>query len=151
MQPAPLFPRRWEHLAQGGPEPEGAVADGQLRILLQATTLEIEQHLAPALGAFAKAVGHGQQLLAAVFIGTHNHQNALFFLGHARFEVNAIGPDVEEPPRAKVALLPGLVVRPPVGLQPRDGLGRQAFCVRTQQRLQGFREITRGHPPPPLR
>jgi len=47
VQPAQLFPRRWEHLAQGGPEPEGAVADGQLRIRLQATTLDPHAWLSP--------------------------------------------------------------------------------------------------------
>ena len=119
--------------------------DGELGILPQAAAFEVEQHLAPAPGAFAEAIGHGQQFLAAVFIRPDDHQNALFFLSHPRLEVNAIRPDVEKPPRAKVALLPGFIVRPPVGLQPRDGLGRQAPGVRTQQGLQGFREVARGH------
>jgi hypothetical protein len=48
------------------------------RILVQAAPLEIGQHLAPALGAFAEAVGHGQKLLAAVFVGTDDHQNTVF-------------------------------------------------------------------------
>ena len=132
MEPAPLLLRRSEHLAQGRPEAERAVADGQLGIVLQAAALEIEQHLAPALGAFAKAVGHGQQFLAAVFVRSDDHQNALFFLSHPRLEVNAIRPDVEEAPAAEIALLPSFVVCPPIGLQPRDGLGGQALGVRAQ-------------------
>jgi hypothetical protein len=73
-----LFPRRGENLTQGRPEPQGTVADGKFGILFQSSPLEIEQHLAPALRAFTEAIGHGQQFLATVFIGTHDHQNTLF-------------------------------------------------------------------------
>lgn len=124
VDPATLLPRRSKHLAQRGPEPQGTVADGKFRVLFQAAPLEIEQHLAPALRAFAEAVGHGQQLLAAIFIRPENHQNTLFFISHSRLEVDAIRPDVEKPPVAEIALLPSLVALPPIGLQPRDGLGR---------------------------
>ena len=127
VDPAALLPRRGKHLAQRRPEPQGTVADGQLGVLFQAAPLEIKQQLAPALRAFAEAVGHGQQLLVAIFIGAHDHQNTLFLLSHSRFEVNSIGPDVEKPPRTEVAFLPSLVVLPPVGLQPRDGLSGQAL------------------------
>ena len=50
VEPAALFLRRGEHLAQRGPEPQGTITDGQLGVLFQAAALEIEQHLAPALG-----------------------------------------------------------------------------------------------------
>src|SRR5690606_35079265 len=96
--PTPLLARGGEDLAQRGPEPERTVTDGQLRILLQTPAPEIQQELAPAFRAFAKAVGHGQQLLAAIFIGPDNHQDTLLFLSHPGFEVDAIGPDVEELP-----------------------------------------------------
>ena len=89
--------------------------------------------------------GHGQQLLAAVFVGAHDHQDALLFLSHARFEVDAVRPDVEEPARAEVALLPGPVVFPPVRFQPRDGLGRKALGIGPQQGRQRLAEIARGH------
>lgn len=144
VQPAPLFPRRWEHLAQGGPESEGAIADRRLRILLQAATPEVAPYLAPAPGAFAKAVGHGQQLLAPVFVCAHDHQSALFFLSHPRLEGDAVGPDAEKPPGAEVALFPNLVFGPPVRLQPRDRRGRQALGVQPRQRRQCLAEITRG-------
>ena len=86
LTPTALLPRRREHLAQRGPGPERTVADGQLGVLFQAAPLEVEQHLAPALGAHPHAVGHGQQLLVAIFIDAHDHQfigandhqNALF-------------------------------------------------------------------------
>jgi hypothetical protein len=88
----------------------------------QAAPLEIEQHLTPALRAFAKTVSHGQQFFAAILIGTHDHHNTLFFFSHLRFEVDPVGPDVEKPPVAKVAFLPGLIVLPPISLKSRDSL-----------------------------
>ena len=64
--------------------------DSQFRVLFQTAALEIEQQLAPALCAFAEAVGHGQKLLMAIFIGAHDNQNALLFLSHSRIEVDAV-------------------------------------------------------------
>ena len=119
--------------------------DGQLRILLQATPLKIKQQLAPALCALAEAVGHGQQFLAAIFVRAHNHQNTLFFLSHSRLEVDPICPDVEKPPRAKIAFLPSLVVLPPIGFQARDGLGGETLGIRAQQRFKRLGEIARRH------
>jgi len=78
VNPAALLLRRGKHLAQRRPEPESPIPDGQLGVLFQAAPLEIEQQLAPALGAFAEAVGHGQQFFAAILIRPDDHQNALF-------------------------------------------------------------------------
>jgi len=78
VNPAPLFPGRGKHLPQRRPEPQGPVADGKLGILFQAAPLEIEQQLAPAFGAFPEPICHGRKFLAAIFIGTHDHQNTLF-------------------------------------------------------------------------
>lgn len=63
-----MFPGAAEDLAQSGPEPEGTVADGQLRSTGEAPALQIEQQLAPALRALAVAVGEAEHLLAAPFI-----------------------------------------------------------------------------------
>lgn len=128
VDPTALFPRGREDLAQRGPEPKGAVADGQFGILFQAPAPEIQQEFAPAFRAFAEAVGHRQELLTAIFIGPHDHQNALLFFSHARFEIDAIGSDVEEAPMAQVPFLPSLAVVPSVGLQPRDRLCGSVRC-----------------------
>jgi hypothetical protein len=95
-----------EHLAQRRPEPECSVSDGQFRGAGEATALQIEQQLAPALRAFAVAVGKAQNLLAAPFVGPDHDQNALRFLGHARLEVDTIGPDVDNAPGPEIAALP---------------------------------------------
>lgn len=54
VNPAALLPRRGEDLPQGGPKPQGAVADGQFRILRQATPPQIQQHLAPACAVLSR-------------------------------------------------------------------------------------------------
>ena len=56
VHPAALHPGLAVNLVQGGPEPHGAVTHGQLRCGLQPPALHVHEQLAPALGAFAKAV-----------------------------------------------------------------------------------------------
>ncbi|MCA3437947.1 MAG: hypothetical protein INF48_11585 [Rhodobacter sp.] len=131
--PASLFARCGEDPAQRRPEPKGTVAEGRLRVLFQAAPLEIGEQAAPALRAFAKTVGYRRQFLAALFIGTGDQWNALFFRSHSRPEANAIRPDAEEPPLAKVAPQPCVTVRPPAGLWRRDGPGRQPPGIRSRQ------------------
>ena len=128
-----------------GPESQGAVANSQFWALPQAAVIEIEQHLASALGALTKAIGNRQQFLAAVFVRYDDHQNTLFFLGHARFEVDPIRPNVEKAPVAEFAFLSSFVVFRPVGLQPGDGLGRQAPGIRAKKHLQSLAGIACGH------
>jgi len=73
-----LLARAAEDLAQRRPEPESAIADGQLRSAGEATALQIRQQLAPALRALAIPVGEAENLLAAPFVGPDQDQNALF-------------------------------------------------------------------------
>jgi hypothetical protein len=68
VNPATLNSGLAVNLVQGGPEPHGAVTHGQLGRGLQPPALEIEQQLAPALGAFAKAVDQAQDVLVAPLI-----------------------------------------------------------------------------------
>jgi hypothetical protein len=82
----------------------------------QPTALEVEQQLAPALGALAVAVGQAQNLLVAPFVRADQHQNALFFLGHPWLEVDAVGPDVDDAPGTQIAALPALILVPPDAL-----------------------------------
>ena len=76
VQPAALFARRAVALAQGLPEAGRPVSDGQLGRHLEAAPLEIEQQLAPRLGALAIAVGDCQQFLAAPLVGADDDQDA---------------------------------------------------------------------------
>lgn len=118
MHPAALLAGGAKDLAQCGPEPQGAIADGQSRSHAQSPVLEIQQQLAPTLGAFAIAVSKAEHLLLIPFISADQHQHALLFLGHAWLEINPVGSDVDDPPGAEIPPLPALVVIPPLGCQP---------------------------------
>ena len=52
-------------------------AHGQFRRGLQPPAFQVRQQLAPAPGAFAKAVDQAQHVLVAPFIWTDNHQHRL--------------------------------------------------------------------------
>ena len=96
VQPAALFARRAVALAQGLPEAARSVADGQLGRHLEAAPLEIEQQLAPRLGALAIAGGDCQQFLAAPLVGADDDQDALFVVLHPGLEIDPVGPEYRE-------------------------------------------------------
>ena len=129
--------------ATGSREPAngGAVADGLLRGTGQPAALEVEQQLAPALRALTVAVGEAQNLLAAPFVGPDQHQNALFFLGHARLEMDPVCPDIDDAPGIEVAALPVLILVTPRRLEPRDRGRGQTRRVGAKQRGKGFVKI----------
>ena len=80
-------------LVQRLPEPQTAVAGGELGVHLQAVLVtQPEQQLAPTLGALAKTVLDGQQLLVAVGIGTDHDQQALAVVVEPRREIDTVGP-----------------------------------------------------------
>lgn len=140
-----MLARAAKHLAQRRPEPEGTVSDSQFRGAGEATALEIEQQLAPALRALAITIGEAQNLLTAPFICADQDQNALLFLGHAWPEIYAIGPDIDDPPGPEIAALPAVIFVPSRSLEPRDGGRRQPRRVRPQERGQRFLEIAAGN------
>ena len=90
---ASLLARLGTDFVQRLPEPEAAVAGGELGVHLQAILVaETKQQLTPTLGALAKNVRDGQQLLVAVGIGTDHDQQALAVVAEPRREVDAVGP-----------------------------------------------------------
>ena len=68
VDPAPLDPGLAVNLVQGGPEPHGTITNGKLRRSFQAPAFQIEEQLAPTLGALAKAVDQAQHILVAPFV-----------------------------------------------------------------------------------
>ena len=144
VEPAALFTGRAEHLAQGVPEAERAIANGQVRGLAQAAALQVQQQFAPALAAFTVAVHKAQNVLVAPLVGADNHQHALLVGVHARLETNPVGPEIHIAFRRQVAPAPAFVFGPPFGLQPRDRARCQARRIRAQKRGQGLAEITCG-------
>jgi hypothetical protein len=64
MEPAALFPCFREHVPQGFPEPERAVADGE-NGRGHAAAAAVAQQIRPGLGGFTVTIGQGEELLAA--------------------------------------------------------------------------------------
>jgi len=123
VEPAALLFRGVKDLAQRIPEAQGTITDGKIRGMGKTTPLEIKEQLTPALGAFAVAIRHADDFLAAPLICSDEYQNTLFFLSHSWSEVDTIRPDIDEPPRAEIAPLPAVVLIPSVGLEARDCRG----------------------------
>jgi hypothetical protein len=65
VDPVALLAGGGEHLPQGGPQPQPAIADRHHR-RAHAATAQIPQQLGPRLGRLALSVGHRDQLLGAV-------------------------------------------------------------------------------------
>ena len=68
VNPATLNAGLAINLVQRGPEPHGAVTHSQLGCGLQTPAFQVQQQLAPALGALAKAVEQAQHILVAPFV-----------------------------------------------------------------------------------
>jgi hypothetical protein len=103
------------------PEPHSTVANGKLGRSLQAPAFQVQEQLAPALGAFAKAVNQAQNILVAPFIRADNHQHTLTIFVHARREVDAVSPEIYIASRRQIALGPAVIIFPPIRLQSGDG------------------------------
>jgi hypothetical protein len=108
---AALLPSLRPDFVQRLPEPQTAVAGGELRVHHHAVLVaQPEEQLAPTLGALAKAVLNGQQLLVAIGIGADDDQRALAIMVEAWREIDAVGPKVDEAPPSEIATLPAFVL-----------------------------------------
>ena len=101
MKPAPLVPCSGKNLVKRLPEAQRAIGDRQFRSDREPTRLQIDQQLAPALGALANADLEADQLLFTFRRGADHHQHALGGGFHAGLEVNAVGPDIDVAPRSR--------------------------------------------------
>jgi len=117
VHPAALVTRAGKDLVQRLPEPERAVADGQLGRHGEPARLEIDEQLAPALGAFADPDLEAQQFLPPFGRRPDDHQHALGLRLHPGLQVDAVGPDVDVAAGGKVPALPAVVVLLPAGRQ----------------------------------
>lgn len=90
MNPAPLLTGFGEHLGQGLPEGQGAVADRQDRGA-HAPSGAVAHQIGPRFGGLAVAVLERDQFLGAVGADPDEHQDAGFGLLQADVEVDAVG------------------------------------------------------------
>lgn len=142
MNPAPLLTGFGEHLGQGFPEAQRPVADGKDRGA-HAPAGAVAHQVGPRLGGLAVAVLERDQFLGAV--GTHadEHEHALLGLLQADFEVDAVGPHVDEVDLREIAVHEGGVVGLPLRRQPGDR-GRGEPGRAAEELLQGGHEVAGG-------
>lgn len=98
VHPAPLLPGRRIDLAEGGPEAERAIADGEFRRLREPPLLEIKEQFLPALPASTDAVDDSDQFLPAFGRGSHEDEQPLLLVAvvfQPHVDVDAVGPDVD--------------------------------------------------------
>src|SRR5271165_4095000 len=141
VHPAPLLARRRPYLAERLPEAERAVGDGKLRRRRQTAPLEIEQEVAPGLGALAHTVGKADQLLLALRRRADDYENALRLILKTRFQIDAIDPPIDVPFGGQIALAPAVMLLAPRVLEAGDGRSRQARRILADQRRQRLLEV----------
>src|SRR5262245_5257272 len=106
MEPVPLLARLRPHIAHGGPETEGAVAQRD-NGRAHAPTLQVTEHRLPALGALAVAVLDRDQFLCPVGWHADHHERAEAVMLQPDAEVDAIDPHVDVVAVGEAALLEG--------------------------------------------
>jgi site-specific DNA recombinase len=146
VHPAPLAPGRGPDLPHGLPEAQCPVADGQRRVDLQTPSPHVQQQLLPRRLALPVAVGHGDQLLASIGGGPHEHQDALPVLLQPDVDVHAVGPDADAVLTRQQLPAPGVVLGLPGGLQPGHGGGREPRGVGAEEGHQGVDEVAGADP-----
>jgi hypothetical protein len=135
------MPHRGEHLLQRLPKAERAIADSEFGRDRQATGLQPDQELPPALGTLAGADLEADQFLLAFRRGADDHQHALGLRLQACLQVDAVGPDVDVASRRQIPLLPAFVVGLPVALQPGDHRRRQVRRLLAEQGSERLLEV----------
>ncbi len=146
MDPAPLMPRARPRLVEGLPEPERSVTHRDLGRDREAARLDVDQELAPALGALPHSDLKAHEFLPALRCGADEDEHALGLGLHPGLEVDTVRPDIHVAAGQEVAALPALVVRLPLSGQSRQHPGREVGRVLPEQSRQGFLEVAGGDP-----
>ena len=95
MKPTTLVARAGEDLLDRFPKAERAVAHCNFRGNAQPTAFQVDEELAPALGAFPHANLEADELFLALGRRPEQHQHAIAMLFHAGLQVNAVGPGID--------------------------------------------------------
>ena len=123
------------------PEAERAVANRDLGGDGQPASLNLDEQLAPTLGALADAHLEADEFLPTLGRGADQHQHALGMILHPGLQVDAVGPDVDVMPGREIARLPAFVLGLPLGGEAADHRGRQVRRVLAEQRRERLLEI----------
>jgi hypothetical protein len=139
--PAALVAGRRVHLAQGGPQPEAAVADRQER-RGETALAQVAQDVGPGVGALAIAEAHAEQFLVPIRTRADDHEQAARLGFESGAEVDPVRPDVGEgaldraaPERAVVGF--------PVDLEAQDRRAGEGGLL-TEELSERRLEVARG-------
>lgn len=120
LTPASLMTRAGEDLVERLPEPHGPVAHGNLGRHRKAARLDVNQKLAPVLGALAHADLKADELFLSFGRGAENGQDTFGLRLHWGLQVDTVRPDAGVMARREIAVLPAVVVLLPLPGQARD-------------------------------
>jgi site-specific DNA recombinase len=95
VQPAPLMMRAGEELVEGLPEAECPITHGNVRRNRQSPPFDLDEQLAPALGALAHAGLEADQFLLAFRGRPDQHQHAFGMIFHPGLQIDPVGPDID--------------------------------------------------------
>ena len=95
LQPTSLVTRAREDLLDRLPKAESAVTNRNFRGHIQPAAFQVDEQLAPALGAFSNADLEADEFFLALRRRAEQHQHAVAMLFHAGLQVNAVGPGVD--------------------------------------------------------
>jgi hypothetical protein len=84
------------------------------------------------------------KLLSALRSGADRDEDALGLWLHPGLEVDPVSPDVDVTTGREIAVLPALVLRFPLGREPRDHARRQVRRVRAEKGGERLLEIAGG-------
>ena len=77
------------------PEAKGAVAHGKIGRDLKATTLDVDQQLAPALRTFANTGLEADKFLLALGCGADQNQHAFGMVFHPGLQIDPVRPHID--------------------------------------------------------
>src|SRR6185369_17852560 len=97
------------HVAHGGPEAQGSVTDRDYWCA-HTSAFQVTEHRLPTLGALARAVLDGDQLLRPVGPRADHHERAEAVVVQPDVEMHAIDPDVHVVAIGEAAFLEGPVL-----------------------------------------
>ena len=94
------------HLAQGFPQAEGTIPNGQRGPVLQPAAFEVEQQFFPGLRTFPIAIPEPNQFFLATWVGPNNDEDAVAGGLQSGLEVHAVNLEIHVAFALEAATLP---------------------------------------------
>src|SRR5215208_2999854 len=146
VQPAALMVCARKEFIERLPEAQCPVPDGNPGRDGQAPLLDLNEKLAPALGALTHAGLEADQFFLAFRRGADQHQDALGVILHPGLQVDAIGPDIDVVTGREIPGLPALVLGLPFAGEAGNHRGREVRRVLAEQCGERLLEVASREP-----